>query len=82
MHTKWKNSSVGKLFLALGINFVILALTQIFATSYFALYDDVVMNDIAAGYYRSCLRTSSSASPVSSSLSRSCSIKNWFVITS
>mgnify|MGYP000861471229 CR=1 FL=1 len=49
MHTKWKNSSVGKLFLALGINFVILALTQIFATSYFALYDDVVMNDIAAG---------------------------------
>lgn len=51
MHTKWKNSSVGKLFLALGINLVILALTQIFATSYFALYDDVVMNDIAAGYY-------------------------------
>ena len=34
MHTKWKNSSVGKLFLALGINLVILALTQIFATSY------------------------------------------------
>ena len=51
MHTKWKNSSVGKLFLALGINLVILGLTQIFATSYFALYDDVVMNDIAAGYY-------------------------------
>lgn len=51
MLTKWKNSSVKKLFLALGINLIILILTQIFATSYFALYDDVVMNDIAAGYY-------------------------------
>lgn len=51
MHVNKKDSLWGKAVVALATNVLILAVIQLFTTSYFAIYDDVVMSDISAGYY-------------------------------
>lgn len=46
-----KDSPWIKVIAAFLINVLVLGVIQLFTTSYFSIYDDVVMSDISAGYY-------------------------------